>query len=106
MTQQMREMEVLMARERAELARQRSEIQRIQDEIRQELERMEKDRGLNEKLVQLRQRFQNVAKVRPSGTVGEPTQVPVTPPPTARAPVEDGTVKRKDSGLMRRLFGQ
>jgi hypothetical protein len=37
-TQQMREMEVQMAKERADMARQKTELQRLHDEIRHELD--------------------------------------------------------------------
>jgi chromosome segregation ATPase len=61
---EMRQMEVQMARERADLARQRTEVQRISEEIRHELERIERNSGLNSRLEQLRTRHQDTTKGR------------------------------------------
>jgi chromosome segregation ATPase len=98
MTQQMREMEVQMARERAELARQRSDLGRLQEEINRELERLARDNGLNERIGQLRQRFQDTTARR--GAPPGPAAPPPAPPPAK----EEGNPK-KDSSLFRRLFG-
>lgn len=105
MTNQMREMEMQMAKERAEIARHRVEIQRINDEIRHELDKIERNRGLNERLTQLRQRHQDVMTRAgtPQGPPGAPQ--PVAPLPQAQPQVPDDP-KRKDSGLLRRFFGQ
>ncbi|HEV3259028.1 MAG TPA: hypothetical protein VG013_19305, partial [Gemmataceae bacterium] len=100
MTRQMREMEVQMARERADLARQRNDIQRILDEIRHELDRNERDQGLNDRLGQLRQRYQEVATRRPA-----PGQAAGAPQADA-APRKAAAPKKKDSSIIRRLFGQ
>jgi hypothetical protein len=61
MSNQMRDMEVQMARERAHFARQRNELQRVFEEIRRELENIERNGLLNQRLSQLRQRYQDVA---------------------------------------------
>lgn len=98
MTQQMRDMEVQMARERAELARQSNDLQRLLDDIRHELQRAERDRVLNERLVSLRTRFQDMNR-------GRSAPIPASPP-TADSPAADGTeASRRDSGLFRRFFG-
>lgn len=104
MNQEMRQMEVQMAKERADLARQRIEIQRLNDEIRHELERVEKDRGLSDRLVQLRQRHMDAVR----GKSAMPPSPAATPPPRQQAPQEhaDGGDKEdKDStGILRRFF--
>jgi chromosome segregation ATPase len=61
---QMREMEVSMARERAELARQRNDMQRLQNEVRHELERLERDGGIQSKIEELRNKLQDVTARR------------------------------------------
>ena len=104
MTQQMREMEMQMSRERADLARQRGELQRINEEIRHELERIDRDGGLNERLTQLRQRHMDVLNRK--GSAPPPPRPPssaTTPqlPPT-REP--DHGSKKKDSDTLRRFF--
>jgi DNA repair exonuclease SbcCD ATPase subunit len=94
--EQMREMEVSMARERAEMARQRNDLQRLQNEIRHELERLERDGGVQSKIESLRSKLQDVTArrgaapmtVRSSDTPTQPTATP-----------------RKE-GLMGRLFGR
>jgi DNA repair exonuclease SbcCD ATPase subunit len=45
-----REMELEMSRERAELARERQRLERLRDDTRQELERMQRDAGLRDRL--------------------------------------------------------
>lgn len=98
MTRQMREMEVQMARERADLARQKTDVQRMLDELRHELERYERDQGLNDRLGMLRQRYHEVAR---RGTAnGRPDSVADSAtPPGAPTP-------SKGNGLFGRLFGQ
>jgi hypothetical protein len=123
MTEEMRKMEIQMARERADMARQRSELTRISEEIRQELERIERDKGLSEKLVALRQRHTDVMRGRPApgGQQAPPARPggrPAAPNPTQMSidldqetpnndikpkGADDG--KKKDSGVLRRLFG-
>jgi hypothetical protein len=120
MTDEMRRAEIQMARERADMARQRTELTRISEEIRQELERIERDKGLSEKLVQLRQRHTDVmrgrsgpapapAPARPTGRPAPaPTQLSIdldqeTPPTPPAKPKDDP--KKKDSGVLRRFFG-
>jgi len=112
MTQQMREMECQMAKERADMARQKTELTRIHDEIRHELEKIERNGQLNQRLGQLRQRYQEVtartgaAGETPAGGVaGIPTSTAPAAPAQTSAKGETGP-KKKDSGLLRRFFGQ
>jgi DNA repair exonuclease SbcCD ATPase subunit len=107
MTQQMREMEVQMARERAELARQRIDLQRLQDEINAELERAARDNGLNERLGQLRQRYQDVATRKGASPLSQPPSPGREAPPSAADRNDDaGAKKPKDGNLFRRFFRQ
>lgn len=111
MTRQMRDMEVQMARERADLARQRAELQRIHEEIRRELENIERNGLLNQRLSQLRQRYQEVTSRKGSSLGLEPLPpLEPAPPPVVEGetqPVgEPPMPKKKDSGLVRRLFGK
>jgi hypothetical protein len=100
---QMREMEVGMARERAELARQRNDLQRLQGEIRHELERLERNGALQSKIDNLKSKLQDVTarrgaargEVAPGNApAGSGTHAPAPPAPPA-----------KGQGLMGRLFG-
>jgi hypothetical protein len=94
--EQMREMEVSMARERAEMARQRNDLQRLQNEIRHELERLERDGGVQSKIESLRSKLQDVTARRGAAPItARGTEAPTAP---AAAP-------RKE-GLMGRLFGR
>jgi DNA repair exonuclease SbcCD ATPase subunit len=103
MMTQMREMEVQMARERAEMARQRNELQRLHSEIRHEIEVAQRDGLLNERLKTLQRKHQEVSNRK--GAAPEPTS-------TGRSAVEDSETpaqqaqKPKDSGILRRFFGQ
>ena len=94
---QMREMEVSMARERAEMARQRNDLQRLQNEIRHELERLERDGGIQSKIDSLRSKLQDVTARR--GAAPGSTTNPSAPSPTPASP------SRKE-GFMGRLFGR
>ena len=100
---QMREMEVGMARERAELARQRNDLQRLQAEVRHELERLERNGALQNKIDNLKTKLQDVTARRGAARVdsaaGQAAAPPVPPPPPPAAPA-------KGQGLMGRLFGQ
>ena len=111
MTQQMREMEVQMAKERADMARQKTELQRLHDEIRHELEKIERNGQLNQRLGQLRQRYQEVSartggsgETPAGGIAGISPAAPAAPAqPAAKG---EPVPKKKDSGLLRRFFGQ
>jgi chromosome segregation ATPase len=91
---QMREMEVSMARERAELARQRNDMQRLQNEIRHELERLERDGGIQSKIEELRSKLHDATTRRGAAPVTGNRSTPTTPP---------SSPSRKE-GLMGRLF--
>jgi DNA repair exonuclease SbcCD ATPase subunit len=80
---QMREMEMSMSRERAELARQRNELARIQSDLNRELEMASRDGGLRDRLAALQRRQEEAASVS--------NQTP--------------TAKKTSSGLLRRIFG-
>ncbi len=62
--EQMREMEIGMAKERAELARQRNDLQRLQGEIRHELERLERNGALQSKIEGLKSKLQDATTRR------------------------------------------
>ena len=64
--QQMREMEVGMARERALIARQETELKRPSTEIQHELELMQRGDGqLREQMAKFQRRAQDVMQSRP-----------------------------------------
>jgi predicted nucleic acid-binding Zn-ribbon protein len=90
---QMREMEVSMARERAELARQRNDMQRLQNEVRHELERLERDGGIQSKIEELRNKLQDVTARR-----GAP------PASGNKAATTASASPSRKEGLMGRLF--
>lgn len=91
--EQMREMEVGMARERAELARQRNDLQRLQAEIRHDLERLERNGAVQSKIENLKIKLQDATARRGAA-----------PGPTG-ASGQSAAPARKE-GLMGRLFGQ
>jgi chromosome segregation ATPase len=92
--QQMREMEVGMARERAELARQRNDLQRLQAEIRHDLERLERNGAVQSKIENLKIKLQDATARRGAA-----------PGPTGASSGQSAAPARKE-GLMGRLFGQ
>lgn len=105
---QAREMEMSMAKERAELARQRAEIQRLQTDLQREMELASRDPGLRERLANLQR--------RPDGrprTVNSLPDVAGAPTPPPRRPVTMQAINLDDPaaedsqkpGLFRRLFG-
>jgi chromosome segregation ATPase len=101
MMEQMREMEVQMARERAEMARQRNELQRLHSDIRHELEVASRDEELKRRLGMLVRKHQEVVN-RGRDTAPAPPPPPAAPSPSMPTPAP----RSKDSGLLRRLFGQ
>lgn len=104
---QMRDMEVQMARERADYARRRTELQRILDDIRRELENADRNGVLNQRLLQLRERFQDVATLRPAHAAAEPSPrapAPAATPARPESSPDAPAARGKDSGLIRRLF--
>jgi hypothetical protein len=101
--QQMRDMELQMSRERAELARQRNELQRLHTEIQHELELAARDATLRERLAPLQRRAQEVVYRRgaaPAPDIAAPPAPQQQPPPGAQP-----ARPRKESGVLRRLFG-
>src|SRR6516164_1103500 len=98
---QMREMELQMSRERAELARQRNELQRLHTDIRHELDLAARDGTLRERLAPLQRRAQDAMNRRGPAPVAElPAQ-----PRAERAPAPRPQPTHKSSGILRRLFG-
>jgi hypothetical protein len=87
---QMRQMELALSKDRAELARQRQEVQRVQTELNREVEQSIRDTGLRERLMNLRRSHDGANKDSQSAS--------------ASSSGENGVVK-KNSGLFRRLFG-
>jgi chromosome segregation ATPase len=107
MTKQMRDMEVQMARERADFARQRIELNRIYEDIRREMDNIERNGLLNQRLNQLRTRFQET--VNPSGS--SPSMRPgsnpaVSPaPPREPAPANPPPGGKRRESFIGRIFG-
>lgn len=109
--QQMRQMEMAMSKDRAELARQRNDVQRLQAELNREIENASRDPALRDRLVAL-QKLQNEISGR--------RQTSPTPPPQARPTLnskqtavlpkvsepEPMPPAKKSSGLFGRLFGK
>jgi chromosome segregation ATPase len=90
MMAQMRQMEMALAKDRADLARQRVEVQRLQGDLKHDLESASRDGGLRERLTALQRRGASPAPARP--TVNQDTPPPGQSPPGR-------------SGLFRRIFG-
>lgn len=97
MMEQLRQMEMTMARERAEMARQRQEINRLQADLAREVEHVSRDSGLRDRLQNLR-RPQEPARQTPEPIAIEKVEAPA-PEPTPQAP------GRKSSSFFRRMFG-
>lgn len=88
---QMREMEMVLSRDRAEVARQRSELQRLEADLHREIDRSaSNDPTLRERLLNLQRPQQPFAN-------REPQQAAAAKTPTA--------TPRGSSGLLRRIFG-
>ena len=93
MMSQLRQMEMLMAKERAEMARQRQEMNRLQTELAREIEMASRDEGLRSRLHHLRRAPDNT----------KPIQAPASKPePTPQA--EPQLPERKQSGIFGRIF--
>jgi DNA repair exonuclease SbcCD ATPase subunit len=109
--QQLREMEMSMARERADLARQRAELQRLHTDVHRELEAAQRDPALRERLAKL----QNLASEgRPRSMTTLPDASKAAAPPAPRRPSTMAAIdlddfaadeSRKTSGFFRRIFG-
>lgn len=112
MTEEMRKMEMQMSKERAEIARQRNELQRINEEIKHELDRIERDKGLSDRLTQLRSRHNEVVKGKSLGNSGPVLPVRDKPQASTQMAIDldaeqdkDKGETKKDSGMFRRFFG-
>jgi chromosome segregation ATPase len=84
---QMRQMEMALSKDRAELARQRQEVQRLQADLNREVEQSSRDPALRERLNSLR-RGQEAPQREPAAPVAAPAEA-----------------MKKNSGLFRKLFG-
>src|SRR5207245_674653 len=92
---QMREVEMAMSRDRAELSRHRAELQRMHGDLEREVEHASRDSGLRYRLLALTRRQQD--QVRPKTMTALPQPAEQAPPPEPS--------KKQNSGLFRRLFG-
>jgi hypothetical protein len=106
---QMREMEVGMAKERAEMARQRNDLQRLQAEIRHELERLERNGALQNKMADLKSKLHDATTRRgmsPGSSVSLPPVTQQQQQPAQQQPQQPAPpAKKEGSSLMGRLFG-
>jgi len=91
MTSQLRDMEMALSRDRADLARQRQELTRLKADLEREIEQAARDPGLRERLMSLR---------RPADRPG--SNPSVAAPARAAAPAEPQ--KKGSSGIFRRFF--
>jgi len=99
MMAQMRQMEMALAKDRAELARQRAELQRLHDDLKHEQDVASRDGGLRQRLGALQRGATNAAA--PRTAVNQDTPAP-NPQPKSPAGTENNPPK---SGLFRRIFG-
>jgi chromosome segregation ATPase len=67
-----RELELEMSRERAELARERQRLERLRDDTRQELDRMQRDAGLRDRLTPVQSLRDEINNRRHPGTEQAP----------------------------------
>jgi hypothetical protein len=97
---QMRDMEMSMAKDRADLARQRIDNQRLQSEIRHELDLLARgDASVKDRLATFQRRSQE-AGVRPQQSPTAPLPSPAAMPMSAAPP------KAANSTVFKRLFGK
>ena len=78
--EQMREMEITMARERAEMARQRNDLLRVQSEVRHELERLERNGALQNKIDSLKSKLNDANTRRGLSPAQGGGAAPIAPP--------------------------
>jgi hypothetical protein len=105
--EQMRQMEMTMARERAEMARQRNDLQRLAGEIRHELERLERNGALQTKMDDLKAKLQDATSRRgaaPSGAGRQSNQQQPAAQQPAEQPAPPAAPAPRGS-FMGRLFG-
>jgi chromosome segregation ATPase len=101
---QMRQMELSMARERAEMARQRNDLQRLYGEIRHELERLERNGALQNKMDELKSKLQDAATRRGAAPGhGGSVSTPSAASPQPEHPGQQPSAPR--GSVLGRLFG-
>lgn len=93
LTRQIRDMELALARDRAEIARQRSELQRMQADFQRELDTASRDPQLRDRLSSLQRRNHEVGKR------------PATEPPAPQQPSQSQVPSQSRSSIFRRIFG-
>jgi hypothetical protein len=103
--EQMREMEVSMARERAEMARQRNDLLRVQAEVRHELERLERNGALQNKIDSLKGKLQDANTRRGLSPSQSSGSIPIPPPPPPQTPPPAPPPARGGSNVLCRLSG-
>lgn len=113
---QAREMEMAMAKERAELARQRADLQRLHNDVTREIEMAGRDPGLRERLANLQRRSDSRPKTMTALPSGErplaapPPSLPASskrPTTMAAIDLDAESAYQEDArpSLFRRLFG-
>jgi hypothetical protein len=100
----MREMEVSMARERADMARQRNDLVRLQSEIRHEIEKLERSGVAVRKMEELKTKLSDVTNRR--GLAASSASGVAVPQQQQPAQQPAPQPQKKESGLMGRLFGR
>jgi hypothetical protein len=105
-TQQLREMEMAMSKDRAELARQRNEIQRLHNDLNREIEIAARDPGLRDRLVALQRLQGSVAGRKMPPAAGPPANSQSASAPPAQTPANVAKPSLSQSGLFRRIFGR
>src|SRR5262249_23722628 len=81
-----RELEVEMSRERAELARERTRLERLRDEAKQEIERVQREGGVRERLAPVqRLRDEMIERRQPPSTPRPAQPVPRTLDPRLKS---------------------
>lgn len=111
LNRQAREMEMSMAKERAELARQRADLQRLHTDVQREIEIASRDPGLRERLINLQRRPD--ARPKTANSLPDINLNNAAPRPPQRRPATMAAINLDDDqhgdpqrpGLLRRLFG-
>ncbi len=103
--EQMRQMEMGMARERAEMARQRNDLQRLYGEIRHEMERLERNGALQNKMDELKAKLQDVQTRRGAAPTPTNGRTPAAPTSAATPPTPPPPTQQPKGSFMGRLFG-
>jgi DNA repair exonuclease SbcCD ATPase subunit len=101
---QMREMELALARDRADLARQRAELQRQQTDFQRELEGAARDPNLRERLISMQRRHGDAQGKRSADRSAERPLEPVAAVASVPVPVPPEPPRPKSS-IIRRIFG-